>query len=90
MRLIFSSQSWSEYLFWQEYDRRIVARINDLIKEAMRTPFTGMGRPEPLVGDMKGFWSRRITQGHRFVCRVAGKGDEQALEIAACRFHYGK
>lgn len=90
MRLIFSSQSWSEYLFWQEYDRKIMVRINDLIKETMRTPFTGMGRPEPLVGDMKGFWSRRITQEHRFVYRVVGKGEEQSLEIAACRFHYGR
>lgn len=90
MRLIFSSQSWSEYLFWQEYDRKIMVRINDLIKETMRTPFTGMGRPEPLVGDMKGFWSRRITQEHRFVYRVIGKGEEQSLEIAACRFHYGR
>jgi toxin YoeB len=90
MRLVFSSQSWSEYLFWQEYDRKIRVRVNDLIKETMRTPFTGMGRPEPLVGDMKGFWSRRITQEHRFVYRVIGKGDEQSLEIAACRFHYGR
>ncbi len=90
MRLIFSSQSWSEYLFWQEYDRKIMVRINDLIKETMRTPFTGMGRPEPLVGDVKGFWSRRITQEHRFVYRVIGKGEEQSLEIAACRFHYGR
>ena len=56
----------------------------------MRTPFAGMGRPEPLVGDMKGFWSRRITQEHRLVYRISGKGDEQTLEIAACRFHYGR
>lgn len=90
MRLIFSSQSWSEYLFWQEYDRKIVARINELIKETMRTPFSGIGKPEPLFGDMKGFWSRRITQEHRFVYRVTGKGNEQSLEIAACRFHYGR
>ena len=90
MRLVFSSQSWSEYLFWQEFDRKVSARINDLIKETMRTPFAGMGRPEPLVGDMKGFWSRRITQEHRLVYRVSGKGDGQTLEIAACRFHYGR
>ena len=90
MRLVFSSQSWSEYLFWQEFDRKVSARINDLIKETMRTPFAGMGRPEPLVGDMKGFWSRRITQEHRLVYRISGKGNEQTLEIAACRFHYGR
>lgn len=90
MRLIFSSQSWSEYLFRQEYDRKVLTRINDLIKETMRTPFAGMGKPEPLVGDMKGFWSRRITQEHRLVYRVTGKDDPQTLEIAACRFHYGR
>ena len=90
MGLVFSSQSWSEYLFWQEHDRKILTRINDLIKETARTPFAGMGRPEPLVGDIKGFWSRRITQEHRLVYRVSGKGNEQTIEIAACRFHYSR
>jgi toxin YoeB len=90
MRLVFSSQSWSDYLFWQERDQKILTRINELIKETARTPFVGVGRPEPLVGDMKGFWSRRITQEHRLVYRVTGKGDDQTLEIAACRFHYGR
>lgn len=90
MRLIFSSQSWSEYLFWQQFDRKVSARINGLIKETMRAPFAGMGKPEPLVGAMKGFLSRRITQEHRLVYRVSGKGDGQTLEIAACRFHYGR
>lgn len=90
MRLIFSSQSWSEYLVWQGHDRKVLTRINDLIMETMRTPFAGMGKPEPLVGDMKGFWSRRITQEHRLVYRVTGKDDLQTLEIAACRFHYGR
>ncbi|MGN6466111.1 MAG: Txe/YoeB family addiction module toxin [Rhizobiaceae bacterium] len=90
MRLIFSAQSWSEYLFWQEHDRKILRRINDLIQETMRTPFGGMGRPEPLIGDMKGFGSRRITQEHRLVYRVTGRGNDQTLEIAACRFHYGR
>jgi len=88
--LIFSSQAWSEYLLWQQYDPSVVPRIIELIKETMRSPFVGMGKPEPLVGNYKGFWSRRITQEHRLVYRVAGKGDNQSLEIAACRFHYGK
>lgn len=90
MILIFSSQAWSEYLLWQQYDPSVVPRINELIKETMRSPFVGMGKPEPLVGNYKGFWSRRITQEHRLVYRVEGKGDNQSLEIAACRFHYGK
>lgn len=90
MRLVFSSRSWADYLFWQERDRKVLLRINDVIKETMRVPFAGMGKPEPLVGDMKGFWSRRITQEHRLVYRVIGKDDAQTLEIAACRFHYGR
>jgi len=90
MRLVFSSQSWSEYLFCQEHDRKSLVRINDLIRETMRTPFAGTGKPEPLVGDMRGFRFRRITQEHRLVYRVAGRGEPEALEIAACRFHYGR
>ena len=59
-----------------------------MIKEAKRTPFQGIGKPEPLKGDLKGWWSRRITGDHRLVYRVAGKDDDQRLEIAACRYHY--
>lgn len=90
MKLIFSSTSWDDYLFWQEHDKAIANRIHDLIKDTMRSPFAGIGKPEPLVGTFQGFWSRRITREHRLVYRVTGKGDAQALEIAACRFHYGK
>jgi len=90
MRLVFTSQSWADYLFCEEHDHKILVRLNDLIKETMRAPFAGMGKPEPLVGDMKGFWSRRVTQEHRLVYRVTGKDNLQTLEIAACRFHYGR
>ncbi len=88
MILIFSSQSWSDYLFWQDNDEKILARINELIKDAMRNPFQGLGKPEPLRNDLAGWWSRRINEEHRLVYRVTGKGARQALEIAACRFHY--
>lgn len=63
-------------------------RINALIKDTKRSPFTGIGKPEPLRNEMAGWWARRIDQEHRFVYRVIGKGSEQTLEIAACRFHY--
>ena len=66
----------------------ILMRVNELIREASRTPFKGIGKPEPLVGSLKGWWSRRITREHRLVYRVAGTGENQTLEIAACRFHY--
>jgi toxin YoeB len=90
VKIIFSSVAWEHYLHWQSADSRLAARINELIRDARRTPFAGIGKPEPLRNEMSGWWSRRITDEHRFVYRVAGKGQEQALEIAACRFHYGR
>lgn len=88
MRLVFSQEAWSDYLFCQAGDPSIVRRVNELIRDAMRSPFAGIGKPEPLLGNLKGWWSRRITGEHRPVYRVAGAGNEQALEIASCRFHY--
>ncbi len=63
-------------------------KINILIRECMRTPFSGTGKPEPLKGELHGFWSRRITGEHRLVYRVTGSGETQELQIAACRYHY--
>ncbi len=63
-------------------------KINILIRECMRTPFSGTGKPEPLKGELQGIWSRRITGEHRLVYRVTGSGDAQELQIAACRYHY--
>lgn len=88
MKLLWAEQAWNDYLHFQTSDAKIRDRINDLIKEAKRTPFQGIGKPEPLKGDLKGWWSRRITGDHRLVYRVAGKDDDQRLEIAACRYHY--
>lgn len=66
----------------------MLEKINPLIKDCMRTPFHGVGKPEPLKGELKGFWSRRITREHRLVYRIAGDGQDQVLQIAACRYHY--
>ena len=84
MNLVFSRESWEEYLYWQETDPQTLERINHLIKDTMRNPYRGIGKPEPLRHSFKGYWSRRITSEHRMVYRVAG-GD---LWIAQLRYHY--
>jgi toxin YoeB len=88
MLLSFTAHGWEDYLHWQTADPKISARINELLKDMLRHPFTGLGKPEPLKGDHKGFWSRRINQEHRIVYCIAGKSDEQTLVVTQCRFHY--
>ncbi len=88
MKLIFARAAWEDYLHWQQSDAGALGRINEFIGECLRTPFSGTGKPEPLKGPLQGWWSRRITIEHRLVYRVRGKGDDQQLEIAQCRFHY--
>ena len=88
MKLVFSQAAWEEYQYWQANAPNTLARLNDLIRECMRTPFNGTGKPEPLKGSLKGWWSRRITLEDRLVYRVSGSADVQQLEIAQCRFHY--
>jgi len=88
MRLVWAPQAWEDYLHWQRTDPAMTGKINDLIRNAQRDPFKGLGKPEPLKGDLRGWWSRRITGEHRFVYRVTGAGDARALEIAQCRYHY--
>jgi toxin YoeB len=84
MKLIFHESAWEDYLYWQAMDTKMLARINLLIKEARRTPFQGIGKPEPLRGKLSGWWSRRIDQEHRLVYRASDDG----LLIAQCRHHY--
>ena len=84
MKLIFADEAWEDYLYWQKQDKRMVERINTLIKETKREHFTGVGKPEALKHALSGFWSRRITDEHRMVYRVEGG----ALLIAQLRFHY--
>lgn len=86
MKIIWSSTSWDDYLYWQKIDKQMLRRINDLIKSCIRTPFEGIGKPEALKGDLQGYWSRRITSEHRLVYKY----DKDALYIAAYRYHYGK
>ena len=88
MKLVFWPTAWEDYLHWQAEDAKMLARLNALFKESMRDPFRGIGKPEPLGGNLSGWWSRRINQEHRLVYRVTGKGEGQALEVAQCRYHY--
>ena len=88
MRLLWARGAWEDYRYWQQTDWNTVRRVNALIEDARRNPFKGIGKPEPLRGDLAGWWSRRITGEHRLVYRVTGTGTDQRLEIAACRYHY--
>lgn len=84
MKLIFADEAWEDYLYWQKQDKRMVERINKLICETQREPFSGVGKPEALKHALSGFWSRRITDEHRMVYCVEDNG----LLIAQLRFHY--
>jgi toxin YoeB len=84
MRYVFASTAWEDYLYWQQTDKKIMLRINELLKDISRTPFSGIGKPESLRNNWKGFWSRRIDDEHRLVYRYT----EGQIEIAQCRFHY--
>jgi toxin YoeB len=88
VKLVFANLAWAQYLSWQTSDPNVLERLNALIKECQRTPFTGTGKPEPLKQELKGWWSRRITLKYRLVYRVVGSGADQVLEIARCRSHY--
>lgn len=84
MKKIWFDEAWADYLFWQAQDRAMLRRINLLIRDIERGAFEGLGKPEPLRGDLSGFWSRRIDAKHRLVYRVSG----DVLEILSCRGHY--
>ena len=84
MNLIFSEHGWEDYLYWQATDRNILNRINNMITEIQRSPYQGIGRPERLRHELRGFWSRRITLEHRIVYRIEG----DAVFIVQLRFHY--
>ncbi|MGQ4271319.1 Txe/YoeB family addiction module toxin [Nocardiopsis changdeensis] len=86
MRLVWSQSAWEDYVWRQGQDRKILKRINALVKDIERNGNEGMGKPEPLRHGFQGYWSRRITDEHRLVYKIAG--DE--IRIAACRYHYGK
>lgn len=84
MKLIFSTHGWEDYLYWQRTDKKMLKRINTLIKDIQRSPFEGIGKPEPLKHALSGYWSRRINDEHRIVYTA----DEEAIYIAQLRYHY--
>lgn len=88
MILGWSETAWTDYRYWQSVDRSVIDKINGLICDAMRSPFSGIGKPEPLKGRFAGLWSRRITAEHRLLYKVMGTGEQQMLMIIACRHHY--
>lgn len=84
MQIVFLTHAWEDYLYWQKYDKKMLARVNELIRQCQRTPFEGIGKPKALKSDLSGWWSRRITQEHRLVYRV----ENELLYIAQCRKYY--
>lgn len=84
MKPVFSDQAWDDYLYWQQQDKRIVKRVNELIEASIREPFSGIGKLEPLRHALAGYWSRRITEEHRMVYR----SEKNALFLAQLRYHY--
>lgn len=84
MTLIFSEHAWEDYLYWQQTDKKMLKRINQLIKDIQSSPFQGIGKPEPLKHGLTGYWSRRINEEHRIVYKVENK----SIFIAQVRYHY--
>jgi toxin YoeB len=84
VNLVFSERAWEDYLYWQKTDKKMVQRINALIKEIVRSPYDGIGKPEPLKHALSGYWSRRINEEHRIVYKAA----DGSLLIAQLRYHY--
>jgi toxin YoeB len=82
--LAFTAAGWEDYVYWQTQDKRLLKKINELVKDCQRSPFEGVGKPEPLRGDLAGSWSRRITNEHRLIYVVS----DNEIRVAACRYHY--
>ncbi|MCA7973779.1 Txe/YoeB family addiction module toxin [Burkholderia sp. AU39826] len=83
-RVLFTSDAWDDYVYWQRQDRKTLKRINQLIRETRPTPFEGVGKPEPLKAHLSGFWSRRIDDTNRLVYEA----DDLQISIVSCRYHY--
>lgn len=84
MSLCWDEDAWEDYLYWQQTDKRVLKRVNELIKDIRRNPFEGIGKPEPLKHQWSGYWSRRITGEHRLVYKY----ENDTVFIAQCRYHY--
>lgn len=89
MNVEFTATAWEDFRYWIQFDITKVDKINELIRSIRQNPFKGIGSPEPLRHELKGFWSRRIDHEHRLVYRVVGKpGQDYKIQIIQCRFHY--
>jgi toxin YoeB len=84
VRLVFAEQAWEDYLYWQKTDKKLLERVNTLIKDVTRSPFSGIGKPEPLKNALSGYWSRRINEEHRIVYKIV----DGSVFIAQLRYHY--
>jgi toxin YoeB len=84
MTLTFTPSAWNDYQWFQQHDRRLLKRINQLLDDVRRSPYEGIGKPEPLKGDLAGYWSRRINDEHRLVYKAM----DDAVVVIACRYHY--
>jgi len=84
VKLIFSEHAWNDYLYWQKTDKKILKRINAVVKDIQRSPFDGIGKPEPLKHALSGYWSRRINDEHRLVYKIS----DESILIAQLRYHY--
>ncbi len=84
MILSWDVHAWEDYIYWQQTDKQILKRINELVKDCLRQPFSGLGKPEPLKENLRGYWSRRITDEHRLVYKMK----ENEIIIQQCRYHY--
>lgn len=84
MNKLFSDESWNDYLYWQATDKKMIKRINELLKDISRTPFSGVGKPEALKFNLSGYWSRRIDNEHRLVYKI----ENNCIIILSCRYHY--
>ncbi|WP_417237372.1 Txe/YoeB family addiction module toxin [Bizionia paragorgiae] len=88
MDVHFSTNAFEDFCYWQENDKKIFNKLTRLIKNIQRTPFDGIGTPEPLKENLSGYWSRRLTHEHRIVYKVSGQKGAQTLYIIQCRYHY--
>ena len=90
MKLLWAERGWEDYLWWQANDADMLRRLNALLRDIGRDPFRGIGKPEPLRNELRGWWSRRINAEHRIVYRIAGPDDARHAEIMQCRWHYDR
>jgi toxin YoeB len=90
VKVLFADGAWEDYVFWRRTEPQVATLIDGLIRDCLWSPFSGEGKPQPLLSGMRGWYSRRIKDDHRLVYRVTGIGQAACLEVAACRFYFGR